>query len=118
MDKWQVSLNTQRLQKNTKSSCIQLSYTNYRKDDVSSTLPNAVHYVYFAIWIFLISPLRPYGLTLVRFVDVFPSDEGSPLEMLDFDFYIGSTPTFLYFDLLFTVYIFRVSELDKEGLVN
>ena len=38
--------------------------------------------------------------------------------MLDFDFYIGSTPTFLYFDLLFTVYIFRVSELDKEGLVN
>ena len=27
------------------------------------------------------------------------SDEGPSLETLDFTFYIGSTPTFLYFDL-------------------
>ena len=30
---------------------------------------------------------------------VFLSDKGPPLETLDFAFYIGSTPTFLYFDL-------------------
>ena len=29
----------------------------------------------------------------------FLSDEGATLETLDFAFYIGSTPTFLYFDL-------------------
>ena len=44
-------------------------------------------------------------LTLVSFVDVFPCDKGSTLETLDFAFYIGSTTTFLYFDLLFTRYI-------------
>ena len=31
--------------------------------------------------------------------DIFLSDEGPPLKTLDFTFYIGSTPTFLYFDL-------------------
>ena len=30
---------------------------------------------------------------------LFDSDKGSTLEMLDFAFYIGSTPTFLYFKL-------------------
>ena len=30
---------------------------------------------------------------------LFLSDEGPMLETLDFAFYIGSTPTFLYFDL-------------------
>ena len=30
---------------------------------------------------------------------MFLSDEGPMLETLDFAFYIGSTPTFLYFDL-------------------
>ena len=29
------------------------------------------------------------------------SDEGPTLKTLDFTFYIGSTPTFLYFDLYF-----------------
>ena len=29
---------------------------------------------------------------------LFLSDEGPTLETLDFAFYIGSTPTFLYFD--------------------
>ena len=32
---------------------------------------------------------------------MFLSDEGPTLETLDFTFYIGSTPTFLYFDLYF-----------------
>ena len=31
---------------------------------------------------------------------MFLSDERATLEMLDFAFYIGNTPTFLYFDLL------------------
>ena len=36
----------------------------------------------------------------------FPSDEGSTLETLDFTIRIGSTPTFLYFDLyLNTAYV-------------
>ena len=30
---------------------------------------------------------------------LFRSDEGPALELLDFAFHIGSTPTFLYFDL-------------------
>ena len=30
---------------------------------------------------------------------MFPSDEGPTLETLDFAFYIGSTPTFICFDL-------------------
>ena len=32
---------------------------------------------------------------------MFPSDEGPTVKTLDFAFYIGSTPTFLYFDLYF-----------------
>ena len=32
---------------------------------------------------------------------MFLSDEGPALKTLDFTFYIGSTPTFLYFDLYF-----------------
>ena len=32
---------------------------------------------------------------------MFLSDEGSTLKTLDFAFYIGSTRTFLYFDLYF-----------------
>ena len=32
---------------------------------------------------------------------MFLSDEGPSLQTLDFAFYIGSTPTFLYFDLYF-----------------
>ena len=36
---------------------------------------------------------------------MFLSDEGPPLETSDFTFYIGSTATFLYFDLyLYTAY--------------
>ena len=33
--------------------------------------------------------------------EMFLSDEGPSLQTLDFAFYIGSTPTFLYFDLYF-----------------
>ena len=32
---------------------------------------------------------------------MFLSDEGPTFKTLDFTFYIGSTPTFLYFDLYF-----------------
>ena len=32
---------------------------------------------------------------------MFLSDEGPTLKMLDFTFHIGSTPTFLYFNLYF-----------------
>ena len=32
---------------------------------------------------------------------MFLSDEGPTFKTLDFAFYIGSTPTFLYFDLYF-----------------
>ena len=35
---------------------------------------------------------------------MFLSDEGPTLETLDFAFRIGSTPTFLYFELFFTVH--------------
>ena len=35
------------------------------------------------------------------------SDEGPTLEKLAFAFYIGSTPTFLYFDLYLNVYSYR-----------
>ena len=37
---------------------------------------------------------------------MFLSDEGSTFETLDFTFYIGNTPSFLYFDLYFnTAYV-------------
>ena len=38
---------------------------------------------------------------------MFLSDEGPSLETLDFTFYIGSTPTFLYFDLHLRNFILR-----------
>ena len=34
---------------------------------------------------------------------MFLSDEGDTLKTLDFTFYIGSTSTFLYFDLYFNI---------------
>ena len=40
--------------------------------------------------------LKPQQYTPIT---VFLSDEGPTLETLDFTFRIGSTPTFLYFDL-------------------
>ena len=41
-----------------------------------------------------VSSVGPFSET-----NVFLSDEGPTLETLDFALYIGSTPTFLYFDL-------------------
>ena len=38
---------------------------------------------------------------------MFLSDDEATLNTLDFTFYIGSTPTFLYFDLLTEVFIFK-----------
>ena len=57
-------------------------------------------------------PYREYtNLFIFRFVSqhclrrtlhfMFLSDEGPTFKTLDFTFYIGSTPTFLYFDLYF-----------------
>ena len=46
--------------------------------------------------------VRPvFNVELFMYQVLFLSDEGPTLETLDFAFYIGSTPTFLYFDLYF-----------------
>ena len=46
---------------------------------------------------------------------MFLSDEGPTLEMWDFTFHIGSTPTFLYFDLSFnTVYAAHYVDLSTN----
>ena len=41
-----------------------------------------------------------------RFLFLF--DEGPMLEMLDYTIRIGSTPTFLYFDLYICIYVYKL----------
>ena len=54
---------------------------------------------------------------------MFLSDEGPTLKTLDFTFYIGSTPTFLYFDLYLNtayaahyVYLYGSIYFDNQAL--
>ena len=51
----------------------------------------------------IISLINSLGFLFIYFM--FLSDEGPTLKTLDFTFHIGSTPTFLYFDLyLYSAY--------------
>ena len=68
-------------------------------------LPILASYYAFVIvsltWLayFLSRDYLSYKFTRFSIYFLFPSDEGPMLETLDYTFRIGSTPTFLYFDL-------------------
>ena len=48
--------------------------------------------------------------------NMFLSDKGPTLETLDFTIHISSTPTFLYFDLVYDVFMINTS-LGKASLI-